>query len=75
MSNITLQHTVQEVEMILVGLRKAFSMDAAENLVAKVRMQALPQIQAMQAQQAAEQPEEQAQPTDTAVPAEETAAS
>jgi hypothetical protein len=62
---ITLQHTVQEVEMILTALRKAFSMDTAENLVAKIRGQAVPQVQALQAQQAAEQPAETAAPEAT----------
>jgi ABC-type transport system involved in cytochrome bd biosynthesis fused ATPase/permease subunit len=59
---ITLQHTVQEVEMIIAALRKAFSMDAAENLVTKVRAQAVPQLQALQPQQAAAQPAETAAP-------------
>jgi hypothetical protein len=42
---------VQDVELILVALRK-MPMEVAEDMVMKIRAQAIPQIQAQQAQPA-----------------------
>lgn len=44
---IQLNHTIQEIEIIIAALRK-LPMEVAEDIVMKVRAQALPQIQALQ---------------------------
>ena len=46
---INLNVTVQEAEVIIVALRKGMPMEVVEELVMKLRAQALPQIQALQA--------------------------
>lgn len=53
---INLNHTVQEIEVIIAALRK-LPMEIAEDIVMKVRAQALPQVQALQAPKQPGQPE------------------
>lgn len=55
---VILQHTKDEVAAILTALRKSFPMEVVEDLVMKIRMQAMPQIQAAEkpADPAPEQP-------------------
>lgn len=56
---INLTHTVQEVELLLTALRK-LPMEITEDLVMKLRSQAVPQVQAAQAaEQAAQQSKQQ----------------
>jgi len=46
---INLTHTVQEVELIVGALRK-LPMEVCEELVNKIKAQAIPQLQALQPQ-------------------------
>ena len=51
--SIKLELEANEIEAVVAGLRKSFTMEFVEELVIKIKIQAIPQIQAAQAAQIA----------------------